>query len=394
MSIDSERVGLIQSDAAPLSVPVDFSDESSLLLQIPNYKENQPEGTFLFPPWLEDRLFIFENFFIRLIQSDKYFSLRTNSYLHYFCLLWTALTCIEIFLPVPFLLYLWGEDTLCCFTLCHIFALTFISQIPKRFFWRSRPFVVGRAKGLRDDQTSSFPSRAATCAVVYGYLLAAVLTYHKGAGLSVWSVDWPLCAPIILAAWLVTSVVRIRVGVHYMFDCLAGIIQAILVIAFGTLLYHIMMVNCDCDGVYYSWPCYTVYSAGDASPLTDSTLGFYGWTSLSLLTGLGLLFQIVATIPPVKFWVKGHRVFGLLFPVAALFLTTVCPSMNPFGSSLPEPPEHITFGFLFYPPLLSLVVFALSHGNKRVFPVLSYFYTYCIAVFIGLFWRLYWLKAK
>jgi hypothetical protein len=41
---------------------------------------------------------------------------------------------------------------------------------------RARPWMTSRAVGLRRDRTSSFPSRAVTCGVVYGFILSHVYT--------------------------------------------------------------------------------------------------------------------------------------------------------------------------------------------------------------------------
>ena len=61
-----------------------------------------------------------------------------------------------------------------------ILVTAFFSQIPKRFIWRYRPYVVGRAEGRRRDITSSFPSRAVTCGVVYSYALCRGFAHRAG----------------------------------------------------------------------------------------------------------------------------------------------------------------------------------------------------------------------
>lgn len=82
-------------------------------------------------------------------------------------------------------------------------ALT--SQIPKRFLWRTRPYLANRAQIRRKDKTSSFPSRAVTCGFVYAFAVcyAYFLRSHP------YNVEWWM--PVLLiAAPLLASFARVR----------------------------------------------------------------------------------------------------------------------------------------------------------------------------------------
>eukprot|EP00769_Ergobibamus_cyprinoides_P002729 gnl/Ergobibamus_cyprinoides/3877.p1 GENE.gnl/Ergobibamus_cyprinoides/3877~~gnl/Ergobibamus_cyprinoides/3877.p1 ORF type:complete len:123 (+),score=20.99 gnl/Ergobibamus_cyprinoides/3877:317-685(+) len=70
-------------------------------------------------------------------------------------------------MAVPVVLLFAGLDSLATPLIPLMFFAALVSQIPKRFVWRDRPFMAGRATQFRRDLTSSFPSRAVTCAVVY-----------------------------------------------------------------------------------------------------------------------------------------------------------------------------------------------------------------------------------
>ena len=80
----------------------------------------------------------------------------------------------------PFILYIFGWDDVATELTYLILVTAFCSQIPKRFVWRYRPYVVGRADGRRLDRTSSFPSRAVTCGVVYAYAVCRAVAHREG----------------------------------------------------------------------------------------------------------------------------------------------------------------------------------------------------------------------
>ena len=64
-------------------------------------------------------------------------------------------------------MYLASWDSIGTVVSCMMIIIASLTQIPKRLIWRYRPFMVSRARGYGREQTSSFPSRAVTCAVSY-----------------------------------------------------------------------------------------------------------------------------------------------------------------------------------------------------------------------------------
>jgi hypothetical protein len=86
--------------------------------------------------------------FIQRIQNkpilyfDLFFTCKSNRC----CLPGPVITTVEVGIAVPFCLFIFGKDTLAT-EMTFLMALTcLISQIPKRFLWRYRPYMVGRAK--------------------------------------------------------------------------------------------------------------------------------------------------------------------------------------------------------------------------------------------------------
>jgi hypothetical protein len=70
----------------------------------------------------------------------------------------TAVVNIEPFLLVPIFLGMLGLDSYASLTAVTMLVLASISQIPKRFSFRARPYMVSRARGFTKDPTTSFPS--------------------------------------------------------------------------------------------------------------------------------------------------------------------------------------------------------------------------------------------
>ena len=100
-------------------------------------------------------------------------------------------------------------------------SLSVVSQIAKRFVWRSRPWMVARAKLVMRTKTSSFPSRAVTCSVCYVVIFYVVAWNEMFAGLTF---QWWMCF-ILPISVLLSSFSRVQLGVHYPSDCLFGSIQ-------------------------------------------------------------------------------------------------------------------------------------------------------------------------
>ena len=190
--------------------------------------------------WLDDPL-------IQALQAPLNSSLRLPVIA--FALLLTFFTSIEFGLILPFTLYLTHYDGLADHSLPFMLLLALLSQIPKRFLWRSRPWMVQRALKVRKDKTSSFPSRAVTCAVLYGALLAMAYNVRQ--------IGWGAVVGIAVCGAVLAAIGRVIVGAHYPSDCIFGLLSGTLITLLGEAVYALLVVGCGAcayDSCYTSDP--------------------------------------------------------------------------------------------------------------------------------------------
>lgn len=163
----------------------------------------------------------------------------------------TFFTAIEISLVFPTTLFALGYDSAAGLCTSVLFMLSFISQIPKKFIFRPRPWMVKRARPIRRDKTSSFPSRAVVCAVIFSWLMAQSLA-REGA------VSTPVNPIILWFAILIvaalTAFARINVGAHYPSDTIFGFLLGCAVLKVG--LHVELMWSSACDPQHTYTPQY------------------------------------------------------------------------------------------------------------------------------------------
>ena len=86
---------------------------------------------------------------------------------------------------------------------------------PESHLFRFRPYVVGRAEGRRKDATSSFPSRAVTCGVVYSYGLCwCIAVYTTG------TVEWWMPLVVLLGGCLDPALSKTLLAIDHRRFCL------------------------------------------------------------------------------------------------------------------------------------------------------------------------------
>jgi len=100
-----------------------------------------------------------------------------------------------------------------------------------------------RAIEVQQTRTSSFPSRAVACSVVYCYIIDWIYKDFKELENS--SSEWWMFVLIILLPFLI-SFARINLGVHYPSDCIAGTILGFITCFFGRLLFFADFYGCSC----------------------------------------------------------------------------------------------------------------------------------------------------
>eukprot|EP00171_Calliarthron_tuberculosum_P018090 IDg18090t1 len=106
----------------------------------------------------------------------------------------------------------------------------------------------GRALPVRQDRTSSFPSRAVVCAVVFSWLIGQSLFLEqilrgKLPRLQLW-VGIVICAAL-------TAFARINVGAHYASDTICGFLLGLVIIRIGMKFEGMWQASsCGLQGMY------------------------------------------------------------------------------------------------------------------------------------------------
>jgi len=256
----------------------------------------------------------FDDFWISICQKPHQWKI-----VKMFCRFITFLTAIEIGITTPFVLYALGWDFLATVALYLMISLSVVSQLPKRFIFRKRPHVAGRAVRLSKDHTSSFPSRAVTCAVLYSVFICFAIRYTTRENASANFAFWFWVWPVVIGSFLVTSFARVHLGVHYPSDCLFAVVQAVICMMLGAGLFLLNTVFCPSC---HSAKCY----AAIANQITLSNMKNVNWL---LFSGVTVLMMLIAVITvAVNFFVKFHHVFGMTLPCLAFQLVALCPDLS------------------------------------------------------------------
>ena len=119
---------------------------------------------------------------------------------------------------------------------------------------------------------------------------------------------------------IASSCARIHLGVHYPSDCLFGILQGLLSIFIGTIVYIIhlsgLCPSCGVDSTTSSLshvvgliPCYAQSEAAANLELASNNFGNINWFLFSVISVGSLIIGVLFVIPPIKFYSKFHHVF-------------------------------------------------------------------------------------
>lgn len=182
---------------------------------------------FLFPKFCEDSLALLDDTLIPHVQCWW-----SSIPIRVAVLSITTITAIETALPVPAMLYALGFDAAAGLCTSMLVTLALISQVLKKIIFRPRPWMSSRAAAFRKDATSSFPSRAVICAVVFGWLAFATVTVEGGT----WNIARPVAWTAVVLFSIMTALARIMVGAHYPSDTLCGFAVGLLVLKYGVWL--------------------------------------------------------------------------------------------------------------------------------------------------------------
>jgi membrane-associated phospholipid phosphatase len=266
--------------------------------QTPPDDQAQPR-TFHFSDKLENHLRRVDDPGLRWCQR------RVDSRLRYWlALALTAITTVEAGVLFTFVLCGAGFCRQACVWNMHLLVLSLVSQVPKRFIWRSRPHMQQRAVPLRRDRTSSFPSRGVTCAWVYPVALIRAFRCTKPATHMSRTQSFFLSCVFVGSATLLTLATawaRVFLGVHFPTDTIAGFLQGLLIIALVPRQY-----DAFCPQMRSIWV------ALRNTPKSLDGLRFVG------MTAVGAQLLLIAELPRLQLWGKASFVFGAEWSMIAL----------------------------------------------------------------------------
>lgn len=297
------------------------------------------------------------------------------------------MVAIEFVMVLPILLFIVGYDFLGAQFLYLAFTMALLSQIPKRFIWRYRPWMVTRAQVRSKPKTSSFSSRAVACAVMYCYMIVDGDLFFGTDYVIHW---WGYV--ILFAVPLVISYSRINLGVHYPSDCIAGFALGVLACVAGKGLFLVDDLICRCPMDDVTQICYADNST--VLPITPTSF-HVNYVATGLILAGQLAWFILCLVRPLKIWVKAGTVFGFLFPPMAFRFMFLCPGKN-FMFALPPPYIHNTYAIphwwaiLYAIAVCGLGLLGSMKLKSRTWWALAIFLLYW-AFFIGaiLPWRLF-----
>eukprot|EP01122_Echinamoeba_exundans_P015224 TRINITY_DN712_c0_g1_i5.p1 TRINITY_DN712_c0_g1~~TRINITY_DN712_c0_g1_i5.p1 ORF type:complete len:333 (+),score=40.04 TRINITY_DN712_c0_g1_i5:625-1623(+) len=327
-----------------------------------------------FPNWLEEKLAFIDDPIIRYSQR------ATARFFFFLNMALTYVMALEISVAAPVALYVLGWDALATEILYLSLLLATMSQIPKRFIWRYRPFMVHRANQRKRTTTSSFPSRAVACATVYAYILANIIGYASDGSFSLrW---WHFV--LIAALFIAISFARVNLGVHYPTDCIGGILLGVVVILTGLGIRAADVATCgDCIG----GGCYSSPGNPD-SEIFASSLNKINFLRFGIVIGLSVIVGVAFIVPPIQFWTKFIRVYGVLLPSLLFRLTFLCPVSTASGAAIAAPINRPWYAWLFAALIsaTAMTVAAITPAKKAI---LSFCLFYSILFCVLSAWRLF-----
>lgn len=207
-------------------------------------------------------------------------------------LVYTALTTIEIGVLFPLFLFLSGWDELATLQLLTTSLTALGSQCFKRFVWRQRPWMQGRAIQVKRDKTSSFPSRAVVCAVVYAYGFSHL--FFPPGSVPVW-----LYSTLVVFFSLGAAISRIFVGAHFASDCLVGFLLGAAFCGIGSGLSAALQTGCST-----CYPVHNCYAHDLAHEATFASFFSLDMVTMGIISGISVLCVGLAMSSPLQFWTK------------------------------------------------------------------------------------------
>jgi len=307
---------------------------------------------------------------------------------YYFNVFLSALTAIETGVIAPYALFVLGYDAAATAVTYLVLVTAFGSQFPKRFIWRFRPYVLGRAEGRRKDATSSFPSRAVSCSVVYAYAVCWSVA-AEGEGLVQW---WmPI---VLLLSTLLSAFARINLGVHYPSDAVVGFLAGLFYCGVGTALYELNAAGCGSCRPAPHGRCHAKDPSGrpaqpgSVSPFNLESLRHINVAVLLIGLLLSLAIYMVCVVPPIDFWRKCDFVYGMLMPCLLFQVLFLCPTYTSPAHALPPPPSISIWHFMWV-LLFSSVAALIGFKLQKLLKYACFVLVFAITLLTMSSWRLW-----
>lgn len=269
-------------------------------------RSNIPKRTkyqYAFPNALEVCFGAFDDRFIRYAQR------HTTGAVPFLAMFLTVFATIEASLFLPPCLFALGYDAAGGLLTSVLLVLAIVSQIPKRFLFRARPWMVGRAVPVRRNKTSSFPSRAVVCAVVFSWLIARSLELE---GLLSQSSSAVRLWIGILMVSICVAAARVNVGAHYPSDTVLGFVLGCLIVNVGARL----------ESTWQGLGCSVAVKY--ANEVDDSFLAYGRQWSFRNLSVVTIISYVMTLVSIQGFWVKCSYVYGLLMASTAFRASFLC----------------------------------------------------------------------
>lgn len=402
-SVTSGNAGLSHSDER--SSEESLAGQSSLS-EAPDVerrsKPDIPKGSRValkFPSWLEHMFAGLDDALIPYAQN-----LWENTLLRYSSMGATTLTAIETALPAPGILYaLGGRDAAAGLCASMLLVLAVVSQIPKKFIWRPRPWMAGRAKPHRRDNTSSFPSRAVVCGVVFTWLLCASIAVMDADSQRVPRLS--TFAFVALAA-AIASVARVACGAHYPSDCLCGFFLGLAVLNLGGRVEALWLragsaaltsLAPNSSGLSLSSGAFTlahpeaqVGASAKAQAIVISSFADLTSKTPSLRMLGCIVASYVLTLTSIAgFWVKCSYVYGLLLSVCTFRFVFLAPAATGVTIAPGRPPASEGDFAIRIIAFSSLLAFGMAtRGKKGAFRIATFTLIYFGSMLAMLWFRI------
>jgi hypothetical protein len=296
------------------------------------------KGLVLFPHWIDNLLQPFDDIIIDFVQFF------TNPLIVMLCHCISGLFSVEIAAYIPYMYMMMGIDHAFLHITCQSITLLIISQLPKRFMWRYRPYMVNRAKMASSDKTSSFPARTVSCGVVFTYILhITVLLYIIPMPHTI-IIFYMFITSTYLLVILITSWSRIAVGAHYPSDCIVGAIQGGISCFVGDVVYNVLM-SCPKD----------IIRANELIAWNWDNVSFNRPIAIAII---GLAMILISNIKSVSMWSKLPLILSYVLPSVTFSYLVCSTSVDSVAHYLYQPDvfiqHYIIFGLIFTAVFVSI----------------------------------------